>query len=195
MGRYLSVPILIFATALSASILPQLVGFGVGLLGNVTPILNNTRGQFSLVMLLVLAWSIRSDLLSGFIWALVGGILLDLYSAIPIGMSSAALMIIVYAANGAAQQLYRMRIVTLLAITLLATLFFQVYTYCALLLLGLSYDILMVIRLVFIPTIIYNLLGALPTYAFVRLIQRRLRASAPSASTNLSLESDAGASR
>lgn len=194
MGRYLSVPILVFATALSASILPQLVGFGVGLLGNVTPVLNNTRGQFSLVMLLVLAWSIRSDLLSGFIWALVGGILLDLYSAIPIGTSSAALMIIVYAANGAAQQLYRMRIVTLLAMTLFATLFFQVYTYVALLLLGLSYDILMVIRLVLIPTIIYNLVGALPTYAIVRLIQRRLRVNASSASTNLSLEADAGAS-
>lgn len=194
MGRYLSVPILVFATALSASILPQLVGFGVGLLGNVTPILNNTRGQFSLVMLLVLAWSIRSDLVSGFVWALVGGILLDLYSAIPIGTSSAALMIIVYAANGAAQQLYRMRIVTLLVMTLLATLFFQVYTYCALLLLGLSYDILMVTRLVFIPTIIYNLVGVLPTYAIVRLIQRRLRANVPSTSTNLSLESDAGMS-
>ena len=194
MGRYLSVPILVFATALSASVLPQLVGFGVGLLGNVTPVLNNTRGQFSLVMLLVLAWSIRSDIVSGFVWALVGGILLDLYSAIPIGTSSAALMIIVYAANGAAQQLYRMRIVTLLAMTLLATLFFQVYTYCALLLLGLSYDILMVIRLVFIPTIIYNLVGALPTYAIVRLIQRRLRVNAPSSSTNLSLEADAGAS-
>lgn len=103
-------------------------------------------------------------------------------------------MIIVYAANGAAQQLYRMRIVTLLAMTLLATLFFQVYTYCALLLLGLSYDILMVIRIVFIPTIIYNLVGALPTYAIVRLIQRRLRVNASSSSPNLSLEADAGAS-
>ncbi|MCY4537722.1 MAG: rod shape-determining protein MreD [Chloroflexi bacterium] len=193
MGRYLSVPVLVLATALSASILPQLVGFGVGLLGNVTPILNNSRGQLSLVMLLVLAWSIRSDLLSGFVWALVGGVLLDLYSATPIGTSSAALMIIVYAANGAAQKLYRMRIVTLLAMTLFATLFFQAYTYFAILLLGLSYDILMVIRLVFIPTIIYNLVGALPIYAIVRLIQRRLRVHAPNSSTNLSLEADAGA--
>ena len=193
MGRYLSVPVLVLATALSASILPQLVGFGVGLLGNVTPILNNSRGQLSLVMLLVLAWSIRSDLLSGFVWALVGGVLLDLYSATPIGTSSAALMIIVYAANGAAQKLYRMRIVTLLAMTLFATLFLQAYTYFAILLLGLSYDILMVIRLVFIPTIIYNLVGALPIYAIVRLIQRRLRVHAPSSSTNLSLEADAGA--
>ncbi len=192
MGRYLSLPILVIATALSASILPQLVSFGVGLFGNVSPILNNTRGQLNLVMLLVLAWSIRSDLASGFIWALVGGILLDLYSAIPIGASSAALMIIVYAANGAARQLYRMRIVTLLAMTLLATLFLQVYTYCALLLLGLSYDIPMVIRLVYLPTLLYNLAGALPIYAIVRLMQRRIRANSPSASTNLSLESDAG---
>ena len=192
MGRYLSLPILVIATALSASILPQLLSFGVGLLGNVSPILNNTRGQLNLVMLLALAWSIRSDLTSGFIWALVGGILLDLYSAIPIGASSAALMIIVYAANGAARQLYRMRIVTLLAMTLLATLFLQVYTYCALLLLGLSYDIPMMIRLVYMPTLLYNLAGALPIYAIVRLMQRRIRANTPSASTNLSLEPDAG---
>ncbi len=192
MGRYLSLPILVIATALSASILPQLLSFGVGLLGNVSPILNNTRGQLNLVMLLALAWSIRSDLASGFIWALVGGILLDLYSAIPIGATSAALMIIVYAANGAARQLYRMRIVTLLAMTLLATLFLQVYTYCALLLLGLSYDIPMMIRLVYMPTLLYNLAGALPIYAIVRLMQRRIRANTPSASTNLSLEPDAG---
>lgn len=194
MGRYLSLPILILATALSASILPQLLSFGVGLLGNVTPILSHTRGQFSLVMLLVLAWSIRSDLASGFVWALVGGILLDLYSALPIGTSAAALMIIVYAANGAAQQLYRMRIVTLLAMALLATVFFQAYTFVALLLLGLSYDIVLVIRLVFLPTVLYNLLGVLPVYAFVRLIQRRLRASAPSASGSLSLEAEVGTS-
>lgn len=194
MGRYLSVPILVFATALSASIMPQLVGFGVGLLGNVTPILNNTRGQLNLVMLLVLAWSIRADLLSGFVWALVGGILLDLYSAVPIGTSSAALMIIAYAANGAALQLYRMRIVTLLAMTLLATLFFHVYTYFALLLLGLSYDPLAAIQFVLIPTTVYNLAGALPIYATVRLIQRRLRVNATGSSTNLSLEADAGAS-
>ena len=194
MGRYLSLPILILATALSASVLPQLVDFGVGLLGNFTHVLNNTRGHFSLVMLLVLAWSIRSDLASGFIWALVGGVLLDLYSTLPIGTSSAALMIVVYVANGAAQQLYRMRIVTLLAMTLLATLFFQAYVYCALLLLGLSYDLLMVIRLVFLPSIIYNLFGALPIYAFVRLIQRRLRAHDTRSSTSLSLEADAGTS-
>lgn len=161
-------------------------------MGNVTPVLNNTRGQLSLVMLLVLAWSIRSDLASGFVWALVGGILLDLYSILPIGTSSAALMIIVYVANGAVQQLYRVRVVTLLTLTFLATLFFQVYTYCALILWGLSYDVLMVIRLVLIPTIVYNLAGILPIYALVRLLQRRLRASDPSASANISLGTDVG---
>ncbi len=193
MGRYLSVPVLVFAAAFSASILPQLIGFGVGLLGNITPALNNSRGHISLVMLLTLAWSIRSDLVSGFVWALVGGILLDIYSATPIGASSAALMIIVYAANGAARQLYRMRIVTLLAMSLLATLFFQIYTYCALLMMGLSYDIAMVIQLVFIPTQIYNLVAALPIYAIVRLVQRRLRTTTLSAAPNLSQDSIGGA--
>lgn len=179
MGPYLSLPVLVLATALSASILPQLVRFGVGLLDNITPVLNNTHGQFSLVMLLVLAWSIRADLASGFVWALVGGVLLDHFSTLPIGASSAALLIIVYAANGAARQLYRMRVLTLLAMTFFATLFLHAYTYCALLLLGLSYDILLAVRLMLIPTLLYNLVGMLPIYALVRLAQRRIRSSTP----------------
>ena len=100
MGRYLSILILGMAAALSTSIVPQMIGFGVAILGNVTPLLDNTRGQLNLVMLLVLSWSIRSDLTGGFIWAFVGGILIDLFSIFPLGTTSAALSVIVYMVNG-----------------------------------------------------------------------------------------------
>ena len=95
MGRYLSLPILGFAAALSSSILPQIIGFFIALLGDLVPFLENTRGQLSLVMLLVMAWSIRSDLEGSFAWALVGGIAMDLLSIIPVGVSSIALLLIV----------------------------------------------------------------------------------------------------
>ena len=51
MGRYLSIPVLGLAAAISASILPQLVAFAVGVTSNFTPFLVNTRGNLSLVML------------------------------------------------------------------------------------------------------------------------------------------------
>lgn len=174
MGRYLSLPILGFAAALSSSIIPQIIGFVIALLGGIIPFLDNTRGQLSLVMLLVVAWSIRSDLEGSFAWALVGGIAMDLLSIIPVGVSSIALLLIVFVVNSIAQQIYRVNVLMILAITIVATLFMQFYTYLALVIMGNSYTLLALIRLILIPTLIYNLILILPIYGFVRLIQRRL---------------------
>ena len=141
MGRYLSIVVLGVAAALSASFIPQFIAFVVALLSNFTPVLNESRGHPSLVMLLVICWSLRSSLAEGFVWALVGGIMLDLLSVLPIGTSSAALVMIVFVVNGVAQQLLRLRILFLLAITALATVFMTAYIIVALFLLGYSYDI------------------------------------------------------
>jgi len=183
MGRYLSLPILGLAAALSSSIIPQIIGFVIILLGSITPVLDNTRGQLSLVMLLVIAWSIRSDLEGSFAWALVGGIAMDLLSILPVGTSSFGLLLIVFVVNSISQQIYRVNIVMILAITIIATLFFQFFTYMALVALGNSYNLVALIRLILIPTIIYNLIAILPIYGFVRLIQRRLESGLQNAPT------------
>lgn len=187
MGRYLSLGVLGLAAALSASFIPQFIAFIVALLSNFTPILNNSRGHPSLVMLLVICWSLRSNLADGFVWALVGGILLDLLSILPIGTSSAALVLIVFVVNSVAQQLLRLRVVFLLAITAIATVFMTAYTVVALFLLGHSYDVPALIRLMLLPTLIYNLIAVLPLYAFVRWAQRRLEGGLQIAPHSLTL--------
>lgn len=174
MGRYLSIPVLGLAAILSASVIPQAISFVVALLGNITPILANTRGQVSLVMLFVLCWSIRAELLDSLIWALVGGLALDLLSILPLGASSVALLLIAFSANVVAQQLFRIRVLFLVAATPIATAFFTLYTFFALSALGASYDFMAMTSLLLIPTILYNLLAVIPLYALVRLIQRRL---------------------
>jgi len=193
MGRYLSIGILGLAAALSASFIPQFIAFVVALLSNFTPMLNNTRGQPSLVMLLVICWSVRSSLADGFIWALVGGIMLDLLSILPIGTSSAALVLIVFVVNGVGQQLLRFRILFLLTLTALATVFMGAYTIVALFLLGHSYDITSLMRLMLLPTMIYNLIAVLPLYAFIRLLQRRLEGGLQIAPHSLTLGTEMSA--
>jgi rod shape-determining protein MreD len=174
MGRYLSILILGAAAALSTTILPQLLAFVVSLAGNLTPALDNTRGQINLVMLVVLAWSIRAELSSAFVWAFIGGVLIDLFSILPLGTSSAGLLIIAYFANGVARQVYRVRIFTILAMTAVATIFFYAFSYVGLLLLGNSYDLMLQTRLVLIPSLLYNLVVCLPVYGLIRLVQRRV---------------------
>ena len=117
MSRYLSIPILGLSAALTASIIPHAIDFFIALLSNLTPVLNNTRGQLSLVMLFVLCWSIRGDLADCLIWALVGGIALDLLSILPLGTTSIVLILIAFVANSVAQQLFSVRLFFLIAFT------------------------------------------------------------------------------
>lgn len=159
MGRYLSIPILGLAAALSASIIPQFAYL---------------NGRLSLVMLLVLAWAIRSDLEGSFAWAFVGGIMLDLMSSIPLGTSSLAMILIVFVVNTISQQVYRVNVLMILALTIFATFFNQFVIYLILVMRGNSYNLVNLIRLMLIPTIIFNLIFILPIYLVVRIIQRRL---------------------
>ena len=124
--------------------------------------------------------------------ALVGGIMLDLMSILPIGTSSAALVLVVFVVNGIARQLLRLRFLFLLAITAFATVFMAAFTIFALFLLGNTYDIPSLIRLVLLPTMIYNLIAVLPVYAFVRLLQRRLEGGLQVAPHSLTLGTEIG---
>lgn len=184
MGRYLSIPILGFAATLSSSIIPQTIAFILVLLSGITPILNNTRGQLSLVMLLVIAWAIRANLLDGSVWAFTGGIAMDLLTVLPVGTSSFGLILIVFAINTLAKHIYRINLLIIVAITIVATVFMQFYTYQVLLLMGNSYNLLALVRLVLIPTVIYNTIAILPLYGMMRLIQRRIEGGLQPTNTN-----------
>ena len=174
MGRYLSIVVLGLSAALSASIIPHAITFLVSLLGNFIPMLEQTRGQLNLVMLFVLCWSVRAELTESLIWALVGGLAVDLLSILPLGATSAVLILFAFFINSVARQLFRVRILFLVAVTPAATIILTLYTMLALALTGLNYDFPALLRLVLIPSIIYNLVAVVPVYAVVRLIQRRL---------------------
>ena len=191
MGRYLSILVLGMAAALSASLLPQALAFVMELGSSALPLLADTRGQLGLVMLLVLCWSLHANMTEGYIWAFVGGIALDLLSVLPLGTTSAALLIMVYAINRLSQQLLRARLILLLVMAAVATLFMAAYTYAALILLGYTYDLLAVGRYVLLPTLVYNLAAVLPLFAIVRFFQRRLEGGLQVAQQSFSQMSDA----
>lgn len=171
---YLSIPILAIAAILQASLLPFLTA-GAG-----TP---------DFVFLLVLAWSINGTLRQNVIWAIVGGLLLDLLSIMPLGTTSLALIVIVALVSGLGERVYRVGPAWLLGLTLAGTLFLQgyklviIYIYRTIGFLpsdtgGLP-DLLGEINTVVIPTMIYNLIAIGFVYFIIRRLQRRLMSSNP----------------
>ena len=191
MSRYLAIPVLGLAAALTASILPHFIDVCIALLGAVTPLLNQTRGQLSLVMLLVICWSIHADLTESLVWAVVGGLALDLLSILPLGATSVALVLLAFGVNSVARQLLRVRLVFLVAITPLATLFLTAWTLLALALLGYTYDIVAVASMTLLPSMLWNSLAVLPIYALTRLLQRRLKGGLQIAPQSLAQGSEA----
>lgn len=84
MGGYLSIPVLAVAVLIQATVMPELRIGG---------------GAPDLVLTLVLGYSLLTGFERGVVWAVVGGLLQDLLSAVPLGTTSLALVIMVAGAG------------------------------------------------------------------------------------------------
>jgi len=157
-GSFLSLPILALAAMLQASVMPHIRFWD---------------GAPDLVFLCVLSWSIYAPLEESVTWAIVGGILQDLLSVAPVGLSSIGLILVVFAVYYLSRQVQRIGIVWLVGLVLAGSLFQQMTVWLLFAVLGFTVNLLEDFNFVIIPTIIYNLALIWPVYAFLRLVQRR----------------------
>ncbi len=159
MGSFLALPILMLAAAVQASVVPQIRFWD---------------GAPDLVFLLVLAWSVYAPLEESVTWALLGGIMQDLLSVAPIGLSSVGLVIMVFAVHSLSRQLHQVGLIWLAGLTLAGTLFQQMLVWLLFAVLDFTMNFVDDFSFVMIPSIIYNFALIWPVYLFVRLIQRLL---------------------
>jgi rod shape-determining protein MreD len=168
MGSFLSLPLLALAAVVQSTITPQ-----VSILG----------GRPGLIFLLVLCWSVHASLEESVVWAFVGGILGDIYSATPTGASAITLILLVFTVNYIQGRVYQVGVLGLIGLTLVGTLLQQVVLMLILFASGFSpaftgrlgFGVIAEnISYVVLPTVLYNLLLVLPAYVFVRRIQRRV---------------------
>ncbi|MBZ0303640.1 MAG: rod shape-determining protein MreD [Anaerolineae bacterium] len=162
MGSFLSLPVLILAAVLQASVGPQIRFWD---------------GAPDLVFLLVLSWSIHAPLEESVTWALVGGILQDLLSVAPLGLSSVGMIVVVFAVSYLSRQVQRIGFLWLTALALAGSLFQQMVTWLLFAALGFTVRFADDFSFVIVPTIIYNLALVWPLYGLARVLQRRLTSS------------------
>jgi rod shape-determining protein MreD len=158
MGSYLSLPILALAVALQSGAAPQMRILG---------------GVPDLVLLCVLAWSVHGHLEEGVTWAVVGGVLRDLLSAAPTGLSAVGLVIMVFVINRLSEQFYRVGLLLLIGFVVVATLISHTISYMLLFLTGTPLDLLSDLTFILVPTLAYNLIFMWPVYGALRWVQVR----------------------
>jgi len=164
MAIYLSILLLGLATALQSSVVPQIRVLG---------------GQPDLVFLLVLAWSVNTRLQDGLIWAFVGGIMNNLLSAAPLGVSSMSMILLVFVIDAIRRQVYSIGLPLLVLLVIFGSLFHQLMVMMILSLVGHEIAFLDSLSYVVAPTIAYNLVVIWPVYWFIRRMQRRLAGGRP----------------
>jgi rod shape-determining protein MreD len=158
MGTYWSLPLIIFAVILQATVLAQIRIFG---------------GQPDLVFLMMLSWAINGRLEQNVTWAFVGGIAQDLMSAAPTGASVLGMLLLAFGIEQIRQQVYRIGFMLIIALVIVGTLLQKIVFMVVLAFNGFAVYPLENLTYVILPTIAYNLLFIGPIYWLIRRIQRR----------------------
>jgi rod shape-determining protein MreD len=155
---YVTILLLIAIVILQTTAMPHLTILGV---------------KPDLMLLMVISWSLLKGAKEGMIWALVGGIGLDLLSGAPFGTSTVALVALSWVAGLGELRVFRTHIALPLAATLIATLAYDLFFLVLLDIRGCSIAWTNSLVKVVLPSTLFNVLLSPFVYKALYWLHRR----------------------
>lgn len=140
----------------------------IGILSNL-PLL---QGYPDLILLAILAWSLRPEVRTAWQWGIIGGLLMILVSAMPVGVYLIAYLLVVSIAQLTRRMVWRLPFLTMLVMTIIGIFLTEGLSLVVLQLLGRDLPIRFFFGTIFIPSVLYNLILALPIYAVIGELAR-----------------------
>ncbi len=125
------------------------------------------NGCADLVLLVVISWAIQERTKGGWIWAGMAGLLVALYSGMPVFVPIIVYPLATSLAMWFHKKIWRSPIIILLFITLVGTLAAHFFSLIGLLFLGGNFSLMVVIQRITLPSILLNFLFALPVYGLI----------------------------
>ncbi len=129
------------------------------------PLLNGTA---DLLLLLIVAWALQDRVDSAWQWCLIGGVFASLYSALPFGSFIIAYLICVGIARLLKHRIWKAPFLAMLAATFVCTLVVQLISLGARFLTGVSIPLMNVLNLILLPSLLLNLILAIPAFSIMR---------------------------
>jgi rod shape-determining protein MreD len=124
-------------------------------------------GTVDLVFLAIVAWSLQEKVKNAWIWAAAGGLMISLVSALPFFSYLAGYTIVALFAGFLKRRIWQIPVLAMFFMTAIGTILVQFLSLGVLLFLGTRLEWLDTINLVILPSILLNLLLALPVYLLV----------------------------
>lgn len=126
------------------------------------------RGTADLVMLAMVAWALQDRVQNAWLWWIIGGLFASLVSGLPFGVLLGAYGIVTGLALVLRRRVWKAPVLAMLAATFAGTLIVHLVSYLARLLTGANIPPLMAFELITLPSVLLNLLLAVPAYVLMR---------------------------
>lgn len=154
---------------------------GVPLLAMLAVLQATVFGQFrlldgapDLMLLGVVAWALTGQKKQAMVFGLLGGLLLDLFSGIPLGATSIALILAAFLVSFTEESFWEAHLLMPLAAVLVTSLIYHAINLLVLLLLGRLPDLDYALAQVVLPSVFLNVILALPLTQFVESVEQSL---------------------
>jgi rod shape-determining protein MreD len=159
MAYLISLPVLVIVLMLQLAIFSQL------------PLLSGTT---DLILLVLIAWSLNEKSQNAWFWAVIGGGLVSIISAIPFGAPLFIYLAIIAVVRIGSRRIREFPVLGMLIATIGATFFQHMTEIIVLFIAGTQLPLNQSLVLVTLPSILLNLFFALPLYALVTDLARRM---------------------
>lgn len=159
MNQYLTIAILFSLALLQSTVMPRITVLGV---------------HPDLVLVAVTSWSLLRGSGEGLLWALVGGVVIDLFSGAPFGVHTLALLAVSFVSGLGQQTIFRSDWLTPIVVIPLATLIYQLMVLGLLTILGWRGGVASAVRYVVLPSMLANTLVMPIVYPLARLLHQRM---------------------
>lgn len=123
------------------------------------------RGTPDLILLALAAWSLQKKVHTAWQWGIIGALMMEIASALPNGVALLGYGLATGLGLALRQRVWQLPFLAMLVVTFTGTLAFHILSILALRVTGNPLPIIETLNLVTLPSLLLNLLLALPMYA------------------------------
>jgi rod shape-determining protein MreD len=125
-------------------------------------------GYADLMLVILAAWALKAEASSAWLWAILGGVMVSFVSGLPWPITMIGYSFVVLLAQLLRQRVWQAPLLAMFSVTFIGTLAMDIFTLLVLNLLGTPLPIGDSLGLIVLPSILLNLLFAVPVYAVMR---------------------------
>jgi hypothetical protein len=157
-------------------ILVSLPVLGLALLLQTTIVsrINLISGSADLILLVLAAWGLQERVRFAWVWAVVGAVLVSTLSGVPWYVYLVSYLAVVGAARLLTRRVWQAPLLAMFSVSLIGTLMVQMGTFIVLTVAQVSLPVGETFAKIVLPSVLLNLLLAIPVHAAVRGLARRL---------------------